>query len=138
MINQSRKVSEVEWLCIDVDWYKMTNVYKPPSAMLTPTTIPAFAHPCLYEGDFNCQNTDWGYNTPSQSGEHLSTWAMNNCQLNLAIPSKRQRELFYSDAGTQTLIQIWSLAVQSTITNYYFQTDACWKNSLNLNTDLHS
>jgi len=46
----------------------IVNFYKPPLSGLTPTATPVFPYPCLYSGDFNCPNTDWGYNTISADG----------------------------------------------------------------------
>jgi len=41
---------------------------KPPRSRFTPTAIPAFPHPSLYVGDFNCQHVNWGDNKPSSDG----------------------------------------------------------------------
>ena len=30
LLDQSPPTSEIEWLCVDVDGYKIVNVYKPP------------------------------------------------------------------------------------------------------------
>ena len=68
-VNQFPEQSETEWLCVGVAGYKIVNVYNPPRSRLTPTTIPAFPHPSLYLGDFNCQHVNWGYNTTSPDGE---------------------------------------------------------------------
>jgi len=78
-----------------VDRYKIVNIYKPPSSSrLTPTAIPVFPHPCLYSGDFNCQHTDWGYNTISADGECLVDWATKNNLVLLNNP--KDAPSFYS------------------------------------------
>ena len=35
-IGQSPPTSETEWLCVDIDGYKVVNVYKPPPIRLPP------------------------------------------------------------------------------------------------------
>ena len=55
LLDQSPPTSEIEWLCVDVDDYKIVNVYKPPPTSLD---LPVFPHPCLYAGDFNCRHAD--------------------------------------------------------------------------------
>jgi len=55
------------------------------------TATPVF--PYLYSGDFNCQHTDWGYNTISANGECLVDWATKN---NLILSSSQPQ-------GTPTL-----------------------------------
>ena len=78
LFDQSSPISETEWLCIDVDGYKIVNVYKPPPIRLQVPDLPVFPHPCLYAGDFNCQHVDWGYDANSADGECLVGWANNN------------------------------------------------------------
>ena len=65
-------------MCVDGAGYKIVNVYKPPRSRFTPTTVPTFPHPSLYVGDFNCQHVNWGYDTTSQDGESLDSWATSN------------------------------------------------------------
>ena len=78
-MNQSPPTSEIEWLCVDVDGYKIVNVYKPPPTRLQTLDLPVFPHPCLYAGDFNCRHADWGYDDNSPDGECLAGWASVNC-----------------------------------------------------------
>ena len=59
-LDQSPPTSEIEWLCVDVDGYKIVNVYKPPPTRLRTLDLPVFPYPCLYAGDFNCRHADWG------------------------------------------------------------------------------
>ena len=82
LVDQSPDGSAIERLCVDVDGVKITNVYKPPTTQLTPTAFPVPPHPYLYAGDFNCQHTDWGYNSTSPDGECLADWAARS---NLAL-----------------------------------------------------
>ena len=82
LYNQSLTTSETEWLCVDVDGYKIVNIYKPRPTRLQVSDLPVFTHPCLYAGDFNCPHVDWGYNTNSADGDCLLAWARSN---NLAL-----------------------------------------------------
>jgi len=78
LVDQSPDESTIEWLCVDVDGYKIVNIYKAPPSRLTLTAIPVFPYLCLYSGDFYCQLTNWRYNTISADGECLVDWAMKN------------------------------------------------------------
>ena len=62
-------------MCVDVDWYKIVNVFKPPPTQLQASDLPVFLYPCLYAGDFNCPHSDWGYGANSAHGECLPGWA---------------------------------------------------------------
>ena len=79
LLDQSPSTSEIERLCVDVDGYKIVNVYKPPPTRLRFMDLPVFPHPCLYAGDFNCRHADWGYEDNSSDGEFLASWASINC-----------------------------------------------------------
>ena len=79
LLDQSPPTSEIEWLCVDVDGYKIVNVYKPPPTRLRTLDLPVFPQPCLYAGDFNCRHADWGYDENSPDGECLAGWASINC-----------------------------------------------------------
>jgi len=82
LVDRSPEQSETEWLSVDIAVYKIVNVYKPPRSRLTPTTIPTFPHPSLY--DFNFQHVNRGYNTTSPDGESLDSWAASNKGFSLA------------------------------------------------------
>ena len=73
-MDQSPPTSEIEWLCVDVDGYKIVNVYKPPPTRLRTLDRSVFPHPCLYAGDFNCRHADWSYDDNSPDD-----WASINC-----------------------------------------------------------
>ena len=77
LIDQSSPTSEIEWVCVDVDDYKIINVYKPPPTRMQASDLPAFPHPCFYAGDFNCHHVDWGYDNSNPDGECLAGWANN-------------------------------------------------------------
>ena len=79
LLDQSPPTSETEWLCVDIDGYKIVNVYKPPPIQLQSLDLLVFPHPCLYAGDFNCHHADWGYDDISLDGECLAGWASINC-----------------------------------------------------------
>ena len=78
LLDQSPSTSEIEWLCVDVDGYKIVNVYKPPPTRLQTLDLPVYPHPCLYFGDFNCRHAHWGYDDNSPDGERLAGWASIN------------------------------------------------------------
>ena len=79
LLNRSPSKLEIEWLCVDVDGYKIVNIYKPPPTRLQTLDLTVFPHPCLYAGDFNCRHADWGYDDNSPDGECLASWASINC-----------------------------------------------------------
>ena len=58
LLDQSPPTSEIEWLCVDVDGYKIVDVYKSPPTRLRTLDLPVFPHPCLYDGNFNCRHAD--------------------------------------------------------------------------------
>ena len=70
-MDQSPPTSEIKWLCVDVDGYKIVNVYKPLPTRLQTLDLPVFPHPCLYAGNFYCCHADWGYDTTVQT---VSAW----------------------------------------------------------------
>ena len=79
LLDQSPPTLEIKWLCVDIDGYKIVNVYKPAPTWLQSLDLPEFPHPCLYAGHFNCCHADWGYNNNSLDGECLAGWASINC-----------------------------------------------------------
>ena len=79
LLDQSPPTSDIEWLCVDVDGYKIVNVYKPPRTRLRTLDLPVFSHPYLYAGDFNCRHADWGYDDNSLDSECLAGWESINC-----------------------------------------------------------
>ena len=58
LVDQSQITSETEWLCVDIDEYKIVNVHKTPPNRLKMSDIPVLPHSCLYASDFNCSHTD--------------------------------------------------------------------------------
>ena len=65
-------------MCVDIDRYKIVNVYKLPRIRLQVSDLSVLPHPCLYAGDFNCQHVDWGYDANSADGEFLVGWENTN------------------------------------------------------------
>ena len=104
LLDQSPPTSEIEWLCVDVDGYKIINVYKPPPTRLRTLDLPVFPHPCLYAGDFNCRHADWGYDDNSPDGECLADWEVLFVLPCYIMP--RTLPLFIPTAGTLAPIQI--------------------------------
>ena len=45
LLDQSPPTSEIEWLCVDVDGYKIVNVCKPLPTRLRALDLPVFPHP---------------------------------------------------------------------------------------------
>ena len=86
IFDQSPPTSETEWLRVDVDRYKIVNVYKPPPIRLQVSDLPVFPHPCLYAGDFNCKHVDWGYDANNADGKCLVGWANTNNLVLLHYP----------------------------------------------------
>ena len=76
LLDQSPPTSEIEWLCVDFDGYKIVNVNKPLPTRLQFLDLPGFSQPCLY--DFNCRHDNWGYDDNSPDGECLAGWASIN------------------------------------------------------------
>ena len=79
LLDQSPLTSDIDWLCVDVDGYKIVNIYKSPPTRLRTLDLPVFPHPCLYAGDFNCRHADWGYDDNNPDDECLAGWASINC-----------------------------------------------------------
>ena len=78
LFHQSPPTSETECLCVDVEVYKIVNVYTPPPIRLQISDLPLFPHPCVYAGLFNCQHVDWDYDANSADGKCLVGWASTN------------------------------------------------------------
>ena len=96
LLDQSPATSEIEWLCVDVDGYKIVNVYKPLPTRLRTLDLPGFPYPCLYAGDFNFHHIDWGYDDNSPDGECLAGWASINCLALLYNANAKDVASFYS------------------------------------------
>ena len=71
LVDQSPATLETEWLCVDVDGYRIVNVYKSSPTRLQACNLPVFPQPVLYAGDFYCPHVNWGYRTSSADGECL-------------------------------------------------------------------
>ena len=74
-LDQSQPTSEIEWLCVDVDGYKIVNVYKPPPISGSPSVFSILS----YAGDFNCRHADWDYDDNSLDDESSAGWESINC-----------------------------------------------------------
>ena len=51
---------------------------------------PSVPQPCLHAGGFNCQQTDWGYDSTSTDREYLTDWS-----------AKGNLTLLYNSKNTQ-------------------------------------
>ena len=76
-LRQSPPNADTEWIATKVQETTVVNVYKPPPTRLSPTSLPVYAAPAVYAGDFNCHHTDWGYKHTTRDGETLTDWASN-------------------------------------------------------------
>ena len=110
LFDQSPPTSEIEWLCVDVDGYKIVNVYKPPPTRLRSLDLPVFPHPCLYAGDFNYRHADWGYEDNSPDGECFADWASIN-YLALLYNAKDAAS-FYSGRSSSSSFEEYPLQVR--------------------------
>ena len=79
LVDQSPATSETERLFVDVDGYRIVNVYESPSTRLQASDLPMFPHPVFYAGDFKCPLVNWVYRTNSANGECRVVWASLNC-----------------------------------------------------------
>ena len=95
LVDQSPATSETEWLCMDVDGYRIVNIYKSPPTRLQAFDLPVFSHPVLYAGDFNCPHVNWGYRTSSAEDECLVPWA----RLNGLVPLHDPKDVTTIDSG---------------------------------------
>ena len=82
LLEQFPRTLEIKWLCVDVDDYKIINVYKLRPTRLRSPDLRVFPRPSLYAGDMKCRHIDWGYDDNSPNGECLAGWASIN---NLAL-----------------------------------------------------
>ena len=71
LLDQTPPTSEIEWLYVDVDGYKIVDFFKLPPTQLRSLDLPVFPHPCRY--------ADWGYDDNSPEGKCLAGWASINC-----------------------------------------------------------
>lgn len=69
--------NDIEILTIEIQSCTITSIYKPPNEEFQFTEPPNFSsqNAKIVIGDFNCQSSTWGYNTTTESGERLETWA---------------------------------------------------------------
>ena len=105
---------ENQVLCVDVDGYKIVNVYKPPPTRLRTLDLPVFPHPCLYAGDFNCCHADWGYDDNSPDGKCLAGWESINCLA--LLYNAKDAASFYSgrwNTGTNPDLDFASVGLNS-------------------------
>ena len=112
LFNQSSPTSETEWLCVDVDGYKIVNVYKPPPIRFQVSDLPVFPYFCLYADDFNCQHVDWGYDANSEDGKCLVGWANNN-NLILFHNPKNAASFHFSRWNTNTNPDLAFISIDS-------------------------
>ena len=93
-ISSSKTDGEVKWTATEIEGTTVVNVYKPPNTKLQVNSIPAFASPCIYAGDFNSHSTTWGFQSTNPDGETLESWT-SAAGLQLLYDPK-QPDSFYS------------------------------------------
>ena len=120
LVDQFPATLETEWLCMDVDGYRIVNVYKAPPSRLEASDLPMFLHLVLYAGDFNCPHVNWGIEpaVPMESALLLGQALM---ALSLST-TQRTWPPFILAAGTLAPSLIWHLSVLVQIAVYI--TDA--------------
>ena len=104
LLDQSPPTSEIEWLYVDIDGYKIVNVYKPPPTRLRSLDLPVYPHPCLYAGDFNFVVLTGVTMTTVRT---VSAWLVD--QILIVLPSyimPRTLLVFIPATGTLAPIQI--------------------------------
>ena len=103
---------------MDVDLYKIVNVYEPLPTRLRTLDLSVFPHPCLYAGDFNCCHADRGYDDNSWDGECLAGWASINCLA--LLYNAKDTNSFYSgcwNTGTNPDLAFASIGPNSRLPN---------------------
>ena len=78
LLDQSPQTSEIEWLCVDVDGYKILNIYKPPPTRLQTLDSQCFLTPVFMLAILTVVMLT-GYDDKSPDGECLADWASVNC-----------------------------------------------------------
>ena len=120
LLDQSPLTSEIEWLCVNVDGYKIINAYKPPTTRLRSIDVPVLPHPCLYAGDFNCLHVDRSYDDDSLDGEYLAGGASINCLA--LLYNVKDAASFYSgrwNTGTNSDLAFASVGPNCRLTDRY-------------------
>ena len=107
LIDRSSPTSEIEWVCVDVDNYKIVNVYKPPPPQVQASDLPALPHPCLYAGDFNCHHVNCGYDNSNPDGECLAGWASAN---NFTLLCSLKEAASFQTQTLHLAVSIWTVA----------------------------
>lgn len=59
---------------ITIEGVNTYNTYKPPGTSWLNSTLPTISNPSLIVGNFNSNNTTWGYCTVDEAGEVLKEW----------------------------------------------------------------
>ena len=106
-------------VCVDVNGYKIVNVYKPPQTRLRSLHLIMFPHPCLYVGDSNyphivIHTADWGFHNNSSDGECLAGTTSINCLA--LLYNAKDAASFYSGlwkTGTNPDLTFASVALNS-------------------------
>ena len=104
LLDQSPPTSEIEWLCVDVDGYKIFNVYKPP-----PTRLRSWISQCILTPVFTLAILIVVMLTGATMTTVQTVSAWLDGQVLIVLPScimPRTLPVFTAPAGTLVLIQI--------------------------------
>ena len=100
---------------MDVDGYRIVNVYKPPPTRLQASDPPMFLHPVLYTGDFNCPHVNWGYRTNCADSECVVAWS----SLNGLVPLHDPKDVATFKSGR------WNTGTNPDLTFVSVGSDSC-------------
>ena len=97
---------------MDVDGYRIVNVYKPPPTRLQASDLPVFPYPD-YAGDFNCAHVNWGYRTSSADRKCFVAWA----SINGLVPLHDPKDLATFHSGNNPDLAFVSVGPDSRVPN---------------------
>ena len=84
---------------MDIDDYKIFNVYKPPPTRLRSLDLQVLLNPCLYASNFDRWHIDWDYDNNSSEDECSAGWASVN---SLALLYNAKEATSFSSGGWNT------------------------------------
>ena len=104
LLDQSPPTLDIEWPCVDVDGYKIVNVYKPPPTRLQILDLPVFPHPVFMLAILTVVMLT---GVTMKTVRTVSAWLAG--QVLIVLPSyimPKTLPVFIPAAGTLTPIQI--------------------------------
>ena len=132
LYDQSPTTSETEWLCVDVDGYKIVNIYKPLPTRWQVSDLPMFTHlVCMRVISTAPMST--GVITPTARME-TAYWPGQAPTIFSFSTIRRMNLAFILGAGTLALTRILPLPPSVLIVACLI--DASWRSFLGHNIDL--